>query len=103
MLPREGKKLAHLVGVKTAEIVAFQDGFDTISVALPEGNCGHIVDRCFDQNVAHLVQRQVSLMFEQKRRGNAATAVPMPRRNVRRGRAFFVTIIVLSSFETVYC
>ena len=33
----------------------------------------------------------------------SARAVPIPRRNVRRGRAFFVTIIVLSSFETVYC
>ena len=33
----------------------------------------------------------------------SATAVPIPRRKVRRGRAFFVTIIVPSSFETVYC
>ena len=35
-------------------------------------------------------------------RGNA-TAVPKPRRKVRRGRAFLVMIIVLSSFETACC
>ena len=33
----------------------------------------------------------------------SAMATPAPRRNVRRGKAFLVIIIVISSFEMVCC
>jgi len=35
---------AHLVRINAAEIIAFQDGFDTIAVPLPEGNRGFVLE-----------------------------------------------------------
>ena len=53
MLRLEGKELAHLVSVDAAQIIAFHHTFDTITVALPEGNRGLVVHGGFQQDGVH--------------------------------------------------
>src|ERR1700738_3758137 len=60
------KYLAHFVGVEPAQVIALECSFDTISVALPEGNA-RLIARCrFQQDVAHAAQRQVPFAFYQQ-------------------------------------
>ena len=73
---------AHLVGVEPAEIVAFQDRFDTIAVALSEGNRSLVLDCSFEEYVADAVPRQVSLVLRQK--GRSDSMAPVHRIDIER-------------------
>src|SRR6202045_1597932 len=57
------QELAHLVSVDAAQIVALQSRFDTIAVALPEGNRRFIVDGGLQQNRPHSPRGKIRLQL----------------------------------------
>src|ERR1700682_6433468 len=86
------QELAHLVSVKTAQIVALQSRFDTIAVALPEGNRRLIVHCGFQQDRPYSPHGKIRLQLLQQ--GGPDTVPPLPlgyvqRNDVRQRRVLF--------------
>src|ERR1700682_4720790 len=86
------QELAHLVSVKTAQIVALQSRFDTIAVALPEGNRRLIVHCRFQQNRANSPRGKIRFQLSEQ---GSPDPVPslflgyVQRNNVRQWRGLF--------------
>src|SRR5712691_12213443 len=68
------QEFAHFVSVQASQIVALQNGLDTITVLLPEGNGGFIVGCGFENYGANVVQHKVFFDSEEQSRTDAAAA-----------------------------